>query len=339
MGKVGFSGVVFAQFRPPILLAALLLFVGWGCHSWVPEHWAFYIFWMLCIVSAFLWPFAFDELERTETDYIYYFLAIVGVLGFFASERLGSEQINSANRLSEFRKEMRFYDEALQNPDVFLDREDVQEVARRQLLNVFEEVKSTLSMPHSDCPDGYADWDTEFCPNRDRAADSAGILIRRFSNQVDGSEYVGRSASARLSAQRILEIYFLVESGEHNPGGLMINFDSLEPAFLRFSSVPLMDVYSYYTKPSRAGNDYISDASLIVTQFDFLRDLANENLEAEQARFDELDDHGKISWIEAATVNIWPYLLVVALTLKIARTRLQQVSKLTASTMNVDREI
>jgi hypothetical protein len=326
MDKLKFSGVVFANFIPPILLATFLLLIGWGCYAWLTEERAFYIFWMFCIVIAFLWPFLFSELQRTETDYIYYFLAIFGVLGFFASERLDSEQINSANRLSEFRKEIRFYDEALQNPEVFLDREDIKEVARRQLLNVFEEVKSSLNAPNSDCPDGYADWNTEYCPNRDRAADDAGFLIRRFSNRVEGREYVGRSAPARLSAQRILEIYYLTESGEHNPGGLTISVDALEPEFLRFSSVPLMDVYNYYTKPSRARKDYVSDASMIMAQFEFLRNLTNENLEAEQTRFDELDDDGKISWIEAATVNIWPYLLVVALTLKIARTRLQQVA-------------
>ena len=330
MDKVEFLGVVFAHFKLPILLSAFLLLVGWGCHAWISEDWAFYVFWLVCIVTAFLWPFAIGELKRTETDYIYYFLAIFGVLGFFASERLDSEQIASANRLSEFRKEIRFYDEALQNPAAFLDRQDVKEVARRQLLNVFEDVNSSLSKPHSDCPDGYEDWDTEFCPNRDRAAESASNLIRRFSNQVEGREYFGRSATGRLSAQRILEIYSMVETGEHNPGGLTISFDTLEPTFLRFSSVPLLDVYNYYTKPPRAGSDYVSDASMIVAQFEFLRDLAKENLEAEQARFDELNDDGRISWIEMATVNIWPYLLVVALTLKIARTRLQQTSSMTA---------
>lgn len=318
-----YQGIYFRHFLHPVMLCATLIGLAVACYYWSTEDSAFYVFWAFSIATAVIWPFIFGELQRTETDYIYYFLALLGVLGFFASESISSKKISSANRLSEYRKEASFYEEAIRLPEIFLARNDVKEIARLQLLDFFKQVSTELNEPYSDCPRDYADWDTEYCKNRRYAAESSASYVRRFQTKLFGVHY-GRK---NMNAQRILEIFYYERAGTENPGSKFISFDQVEPTFLRSSFIPLMDIYNYYTLPWRRKEDYESDPTQIVMTLEVLRELALENAIAEQKRFDELDDHGSITWIEIATANIWPYLLVMALTLKIARTRLQQSKK------------
>lgn len=317
--KTTADGMKLRNFIPVFFLLISLAATGFVAYSFFPEQVSFFVFVGLAITVGVLAPYPLGEIPKTEADYVYYILAMLGVVGFYAAESIPREQVASANLISEYRREIDFFEGIISQPHVFLGRADVREIVRDTITSHAFSVSMELLAENSDCPleRDQSDW----C--RDRA------IVGHAANRLAGFDrptIFNRSGVAPHMVERIF-------SGNN---ALSVNFDSIEPDFLRFFNLDAVTLYEYYylspfSRTSEPAARYVGSPEAVVEEIGVLLTLAAENLEAELQNFDDLTDHGELTDWQIWTANLWPYFLIAALSLKLSRTRITKLATLSKS--------
>lgn len=266
---------------------------------------AFYVFCGLAVTVAVLWPLFLKELPKTEADYIYYFLAVFGVIAFFGAERIPGPILESSQRVSIYGNEAEFFKDALARTHIFLGREDVKNLVAKNIQKQAAEVAVDSLADHSDCPFGYQNGD-DWCRQRQ----SVGWSAQKIYN-ANSSTGIVRSVTPTM-AQMIF--------GKDRK----VNLDGLNDKFLKFFNLPTYMLYKYYYGSYRSGG--VGRPDEIQAELQIYYEFAFENEEFEKLKFRKLTDFGSYSEETIFIANLWPFFLVAALALKISRTRIFKLS-------------
>lgn len=268
---------------------------------------------MLVLSLVFPWlkfaglPEQREVLNSKSVDLVYYSLAIVGTFFFYLANSISSGEYENRKAVSDAYKDLAF----LQwfNPDLLFNQQEYLDALKLGLLDVNKQYLDREDGRVDECaPQNFEEYD--FCTDERNTYGAAQSHVERgFVSVARQRQRSANTPSMEISREVLARM---------EPLGIPIRFEHKRFGVktIVFRSTTLFD-YLFLR----------GDGAKLLVDRGFEEDIQPLIAQAE-ARIDYLEDEyleirsfGAISGISFFLGNTWPYVLLMALSLKLSRTR------------------
>jgi hypothetical protein len=297
------------------------MFLGFFIFIGVIELYAnvgFVWFALIGFIFTYFFTHLHNVLDRDKVDIWYYSLALMGLIAFFSANRVSEDLFVNRLHAGEIRERLSSLRLLESDPVDYFNKEDVSKPILEQIRRAFVSEAEHLERPDHDCQ-GEQSQNHFYCKER--------ILLRsiaiRFSAIEDGISFT-RRVPTKGEIEKLIgdEVVFL--------------FPPEEMLFYREIGLSASDMFWFYAPAYRTRKIESEEARISrkleqQTEIaDALRPSISALVSNEESELSELEDeylrlngYNRIGYGEVLSRNFWPYIICVALLMKLARYRIK----------------
>lgn len=276
------------------------------------EVWVFILFACTALVYGLAFPYICGVLPKDNVDVMYYTFAVLGVALFYYSEYIPEAEYELRNKISLNQQLLGQADDILDDVGAYLERAEIKEFAGAQLLGIVEDYKDRFEDRKDECSLESA-TDYEFCEYR-LANYQAAVSIFE-SGDLRGQRLGPRSVPSlpmNRAQELFLDRYIVLippDANSSRGGSIVVPAISVWEALFR-------RIGREQVRPNN--EKAVAEITSSVQEFYVLRIKA---IERSKNELNIETDYEAIPWLVLLAQNVWSYLLVTALSMKLARSK------------------